>query len=158
MTVRDFLKPVGKKPRAYFWGESAECSTVYRDGIPRGFIPNCDRVTRDSSRLVSANHYRPAIQPENHPKPVKSSPRCFFSDECADCSAAYHPDLADSIVIRRDFFSGKVDELIEDWAEIRREEQIKEERVRQACSVFLMALQDPHYTSPQKYALQSAHS
>jgi hypothetical protein len=151
MSVRDFLKPVGRKPRAFYWGESAECSTVYHNGIPRGFVSSFDReawMTRDSSRHVSAQ--------QDYSNTISSRSACCFSDECADCSAGYHPTYRAAVKLALEAskkeFSTMNNLLMDVWAEIQTE---RIEAIKRARQVFLMALHDPNYTSPQTYALQS---
>ncbi|MEK6885707.1 MAG: hypothetical protein AABX17_01965 [Nanoarchaeota archaeon] len=135
MTVRDHLKQVGRRPSYSSMGESAECNTFYAGGIPRGRVSSFDRetpITEDSTRPTASTLVVYSI-----------------FDDCCDCSASRHPMLADSITIRRDFFSGQVDEITQRFREAK-------SRINRAHQVFLRAILDPHYTNPKQYASQSA--
>ncbi len=147
MTVRNYLRRVRRK-QDYSLAESADCSTVYLNGTPRGFIPKFDRVTEatwDSSRQTSTT--------PSSSRHVSSRPMSYFANEAADCSAGYHPVISARIANAKEIFSAKTDVLIEAWREIKAERELT---MRKAYSALLRALQNSQSASSQKYACQSS--
>ena len=138
MPVRDYLRPVGKKPIYSSIDESADFSVVHHGGIPRGFIPNFDRTNKNSYNTLEQS--TPTIR------------------DYADCTAGHHPTQREAAKLKleksRKEFSIMNNLLTDVWAEITTE---RKTAIENAHQTLLMAIQDPHYTNPQKYALQSAH-